>query len=231
MIMNNTFLENYRQMRNNNWKEETDKAFDSLISDNFKKNLRGKEKLKELGSYDGESILGDTALYPGTIYIFKYKADNPTVYNDGSVKFEFYDSLPVCLITGATRNVISGINLNFCTPEVRANIINILYNMDPYFYIDGGAEEKASRGGKPISDNVIKTFIEPGRLKNFYEVIKKECNLKNTSLIFRAYNIKNIQAPRLVETWQYKYIPFLRYNGELKQEILSLIYKISGMTV
>jgi hypothetical protein len=32
----------------------------------------------------------------------------------------------------------------------------------------------------------------------------------------------------MIEVWQHKYIPFLTYTGELKKDILSLIYKVTG---
>lgn len=32
----------------------------------------------------------------------------------------------------------------------------------------------------------------------------------------------------MIEIWQYKYIPFLTYNGELKKDVLEMIYRATG---
>lgn len=33
----------------------------------------------------------------------------------------------------------------------------------------------------------------------------------------------------MVETWQHQYIPFLDYAGEVKQDVLKLIWKVTGI--
>lgn len=33
----------------------------------------------------------------------------------------------------------------------------------------------------------------------------------------------------MIEIWQWKYIPHLRYKGSVKEDILQLIWKASGM--
>ena len=42
-------------------------------------------------------------------------------------------------------------------------------------------------------------------------------------VIFRNYSISQIKNIRLIEPWQWKYIPYLNYEGSLKKETLSAI--------
>ena len=39
----------------------------------------------------------------------------------------------------------------------------------------------------------------------------------------------NIKEIRMIEIWQYKYIPFLKYDGEIKQDVLNTIYQAVGI--
>ena len=56
-----------------------------------------------LDEYDSESN-SKLTLIPGHIYMFKYVTDTTTKYNDGRVKFEYYDTLPLVLCTGNNKN-------------------------------------------------------------------------------------------------------------------------------
>lgn len=229
--MNNYFLTEYNNALKSRSIEENEKeAFVSIVENLFKKNLRGWQKIYEIDGYDGESAMGDTVIFPGTVYAFQYQAKQPSVYESGNVKFEWYDSFPIVLVTeNINDTLISGINLNLCSPPVRAQIINLLYNIDENFYIKSGAEKMAINGKKPLSEEVMKTFMNPASKKEFLDMVVKTCNLKYAGFISRYYNIQNIKNPRLIETWQYKYLPFLRYTGDLKDEVLKLIWSISGM--
>lgn len=215
-------------MKKSGMSEQEKLAFDSIISDLFKKNLRGNDKLKEIGDYDGESLFGNSTLFPGCIYAFQYSAMKPSVYQNESVRFEWSDGLPIVLITRVKNNIVSGINLNLCDMSTRCHIINLLHNLDLDFY-SSGAEQMAMKGRRPISNNVAKVFLNQETEKAFYEAIKKICQIQYTGFIYRTYSITNIKNPRLIETWQHKYVPFLRYTGHLKGNILQIIWKISGM--
>ena len=203
-------------------------AYEQLVDGLFRKNIRGKEKTHQIDEYDGESLFGNTTLIPGNIYMFVYKAESPAKFSDGQIEFEYYDNMPVVLVTHTSGELVRGINLNLCNSTLRAFIINALYNLDPQFYKRDNID-MAYKRQMPVSKNVLRTFINPESEKQFYEYIKNECHLQNTGILFRHYNLSRMQRIRLVEIWQHKLIPFLEYRGEIKQDILSLIWKVTGI--
>lgn len=193
----------------------------------FKKNLRGQEKVKGLDQYDGESLFGSETLYPGQIYGFMYKAETPSVYTLGNKEFKFYDKLPLVLITHVRGNMIRGINLNLCSPALKTFIINALMNLDLEFY-NKECEIMVHNKKAPISNKVATVFLNTKTEREFIQYIAKTCNLKNTDILYRQYQIDTIKDIRMIEVWQYKYIPFLTYNGELKKDVLEAIYMATG---
>lgn len=127
------FLTDIKKMNKTNDKYE-DKAYESIVKNLFLQGKRGKEKAMGLDEYDSESN-SKLTLIPGHIYMFKYVTDTTTKYNDGRVKFEYYDTLPLVLCTGNNKNIIQGINLNLCNYDLRTLILNDIYNLDPNFLI------------------------------------------------------------------------------------------------
>jgi len=137
------FLTDIKKMNKTNDKYE-DKAYESIVENLFLLNKRGKWKAMGLDEYDSESN-SKLTLIPGHIYMFKYITDTATKYNDGHIKFEYYDTLPLVLCTGNNKNIISGINLNLCSYELRTLILNDVYNLDPDFF-NTKASEQAHQG-------------------------------------------------------------------------------------
>ena len=87
------FFNDIKEMNENNDKYE-DKAFESIVSNLFLQNKWGKEKAMGLDEYDSESN-SKLTLIPGHIYAFKYMATHTTKYDDGKIKFEYSDTLPL----------------------------------------------------------------------------------------------------------------------------------------
>lgn len=228
--MNDNFIQETKKRQRDGLTKTEQKAYQSLVDSLFVKKLFGKEKAKGLGEYDGESLFGKTTLYPGCIYEFIYKAETPTKYEDGKIKFEYYDRLPMVLITHISpdgKNV-RGINLNLCNYALRTIIINALHNIDQQFY-NYECEKMAVNGKCPISNNVARVFLNIMTQRQFIQYIIKTCDLKNTDILYRQYSIDKIKDIRYIETWQHKYIPFLKYNGELRNDILQMIHKVCGI--
>ena len=221
------FFTNIKKMNKTNDKYE-DKAYESIVENLFLLNKRGKWKAMGLDEYDSESN-SKLTLIPGHIYMFKYITDTATKYNDGHIKFEYYDTLPLVLCTGNNKNIISGINLNLCSYELRTLILNDVYNLDPDFF-NTKASEQAHQGQLPISQNISKFFINDDGQTKLLNYIKKKYNLQNTGFIFRTYNIKKIKDIRFIEPWQWQYIPFLKYKQSVKESILNMIQNITGIS-
>ncbi len=221
------FLTDIKKMNKTNDKYE-DKAYESIVENLFLLNKRGKWKAMGLDEYDSESN-SKLTLIPGHIYMFKYITDTATKYNDGHIKFEYYDTLPLVLCTGNNKNIISGINLNLCSYELRTLILNDVYNLDPDFF-NTKASEQAHQGQLPISQNISKFFINDDGQTKLLNYIKKKYNLQNTGFIFRTYNIKKIKDIRFIEPWQWQYIPFLKYKQSIKESILNMIQNITEIS-
>lgn len=221
------FFTDIKKMNKTNDKYE-DKAYESIVENLFLLNKRGKWKAMGLDEYDSESN-SKLTLIPGHIYMFKYITDTATKYNDGHIKFEYYDTLPLVLCTGNNKNIISGINLNLCSYELRTLILNDVYNLDPDFF-NTKASEQAHQGQLPISQNISKFFINDNGQTKLLNYIKKKYNLQNTGFIFRTYNIKKIKDIRFIEPWQWQYIPFLKYKQSVKESILNMIQNITGIS-
>lgn len=221
------FLTDIKKMNKTNDKYE-DKAYESIVENLFLLNKRGKWKAMGLDEYDSESN-SKLTLIPGHIYMFKYITDTTTKYNDGHIKFEYYDTLPLVLCTGNNKNIISGINLNLCSYELRTLILNDVYNLDPDFF-NTKASEQAHHGQLPISQNISKFFMNDDGQTKLLNYIKKKYNLQNTGFIFRTYSIKKIKDIRFIEPWQWQYIPFLKYKQSVKESILNMIQNITGIS-
>lgn len=224
--MKDGYIQNVRKMMQD-YQENKDKAFNKIIDNLFLKNLWGKWKAMGLDEYDSESNTKQT-LIPGHIYAFKYNADKPTTYDNGKIKFEYFDRLPVILCLGYKNKVIRGINLNLCNYGLRALILNDIYNMDPEFFRHT-ASDMAHRGMIPISNTIQKFFLLEENIDKFLERIKTRYHIQNSGFIFRAYSPQKIQQIRFIEPWQWKYIPFLDYKQNVKNQTLQLIHSITGI--
>ena len=226
--MNYDFLNECKKISQTSREDISKDAYDQLVDGLFRKNVRGSEKTHQIDDYDGETLFGNTTLVSGNIYMFVYKAETSAKFSDGTLEFEYYDNMPVVLVAHTSGTLVRGVNLNLCNTALRAFVINTLYNLDPQFY-SSDHTAMARSGRMPVSRNVLQTFSDPEREKQFYEYIKKECSLQNTGILFRHYNTSRMQRVRLVEIWQHRLIPFLDYRGEIKQDILRLIWKVTGI--
>ena len=203
-------------------------AENTIIRGLMVQNKRQNDKLEDLDSYDSESLFNGK-IYRGNMYIFTYNAKNPTKYTYKGKDVYFSDSMPVVLITNETSTTIRGINLNFCNKALKTLILNILTNMDEKFYFDGLAQKMAFNKIAPISEKVYR-FLSSNDAE---EKIIKELNRAYPGIdykfIFRNYAVANIKNIRLIEPWQWKYIPFLNYDSFDKGDTLKAIQKISGI--
>lgn len=225
--MDYTFLNDIKKIAKDGFTKQEKTAYDSIIDMLFKKKKYGKEKATGIDEYDGESLFSGGTLYPGQIYGFVYKAETLSTYMIGNNKFVFYDKLPLVLITHVSGNSVRGINLNLCPFQLKTYILNALINLDLEFY--NKESQKMARTGKaPISTNVAKVFLNRDTERQFIQYIVKQCKLQNTDILYRQYQVDKIKDIRMIEVWQYKYLPFLTYNGELKKDVLQHIYQATG---
>ena len=151
--MINDFIKNVQ-----NSKHDSAQAFQDIITDLMIRNKKGDEKCNDLEEFDSESNMPGL-LIPGNIYIFTYNAQNPVVYEvPGEKPIEFYDSVPLVLITSNTKTSVRGINLNLCNYGLKTLILNIFYNLDPNFF-EGNAQSLAAKKQTVLSQKIL-AFLE-----------------------------------------------------------------------
>jgi hypothetical protein len=228
--MDFSFIEQCRKIRKDNLQKNKEEGYKQLVDNLLRKDVRGKEKATHLGEYDGESLFKSATVIPGCVYTFLYKAETECKWEspDKKIQFTWYDRSPLVLVTHVKGQLVRGVNLSLCNESLRAFIINTLHNLDKDFY-GSESERMAIRGKAPYSEQVLSTLQNEDKEKQFFQYIKQECHLQNTGILFRHYNISRMQNIRMVETWQHQYIPFLDYAGEVKQDVLKLIWKVTGI--
>lgn len=221
--MINDFIKNIQ-----NSKHDSAQAFQDIITDLMVRNKKGEEKCKDLDEFDSESNMPGV-LIPGNIYIFTYNVQSPAIYEvAGEKPIEFYDSVPLVLITSNTKTTVRGINLNLCNYGLKTLILNIFYNLDPSFF-EGDAQKLATKKQAVLSQKIL-TFLAKGNAEAILNAyLKKMYNINSYDIIFRNYNVSNIKKIRMIEPWQWKILPNLDYAGNIKKEVLDKIHKITGI--
>lgn len=221
-------MDNFINLIKNTRDIKNDDAENAIIKSLMVQNKRQNDKLEDLDSYDSESLFNDK-MYRGNMYIFTYSAKNPTKYSYKGEDVYFADSLPVVLMTGETQSTIRGINLNFCNKALKTLILNILTNMDEDFYFGDLAQKQAFNKQAPISEKVYRFLSSNDAEEKIIEELNRAYSEIDYKFIFRNYAIANIKDIRLIEPWQWKYIPFLNYDSFDKGNTLKAIQKISGI--
>jgi len=89
--------------------------------------------------------------------------------------------------------------------------------------------EMAANGKEVVSKKVLSTLNTPDAPQQIYAWLKKIYGNADYTFIFRSYSKNNIEKFRMVEPWQWKYLPSLNYHGTMKKETLEAIQKIAGI--
>lgn len=105
-------------------------------------------------------------------------------------------------------------------------ILNTISNLDED-YLNKTVYSLVKNKNVPISDKIYsflaKDDAESQLIKKFNDMYKA-----NYQMLFRNYNVSFIKNIRLVEPWQWKFLPFLTYESSLKGEILKAIQEVNG---
>ena len=219
----------YKYIKNNEDNIKSNIAYKEVINNLMQKQLTNSAKFDDyINCYDSETLFNGK-LYRGNIYIFEYTANKPITYTYKSETIQFYDSMPIILMTGETKNCIRGINFNFCNKALKTIILNLFQNLDLEFYQGGKAQSLAFNKKLTISEKVYNFLIDPNAEKNIQFYLQQAYENVNYNFLYRNYNISNIKNIRLIEPWQWKYIPFLDYEGSIKKDTLEVIQKITGI--
>lgn len=178
-------------------------AFDYLVGDLLIKDIRGKEKARELTALDMESK-APINFVPAMIYTFLYVSDMQEVIGNE----QFKDLVPLILCFNSTSTFVTGLNFNMIPNDVRASILDLIvkFTNEPLF----------DNSGKFKANKVLgRLFIMPNGIKTFLTAIENETGL-NVSSAVRTYNIQYIKKLRMVEYDMWKYIPALSFKDSIR---------------
>ena len=216
------FLKEYKSLQINE-----DEAYEKIVNKLMLKNLKGSDKTYNIDEYDSESAF-DGKIFISNIYMFTYAAKSPTFYQYGKYSIQYTDNLPLVLITGWTPTTIRGINLNLCNKGLKVIILDLFYTMDLKFF-EGEAEKLASGKDFALSKIIYSFLIEKDSEKQIKDYLSRAYDGIDYNLIFRNYAVSNIKNIRMIEPWQWKYLPALTYSGSIREDELKAIHKISGI--
>lgn len=225
--MKNKYINDIKHMMSEDYTGYIKKSYERIYENLFLKNNWGNNKIVEVDEYDSETK-SLRLLLPGYVYMFNYKANKIPVYTYNGVKFEFNDNLPIILCLKDKGDIFIGINLNFCNFGLRTLILNDIYNLDEDFF-EKNAEQQSINGNFPMSKAIINFLQSDANVDKFCKYIVSKYKIDNIGLIIRSYRKSNVKNIRFIEPWQWKYIPFLTYQHEIKDNILNFIHKITNI--
>ena len=197
-------------------KEYTKLAYKTIVTDLIVTNKKGISRAVDLEYWsDEEDFARFGAFVPGNFYIFLYDAEKVT---QGSMTY--HDKVPVMLALGVAkeektnREYVYGLNFNLLPSITRALILQEINDMDKTFFeID--IYKQHSQGKHPFSKHVAKALGKDGGY-TFVNAIAQKYKIDKNSFAFRRYYISKISKYRLIDVWQWKYLPFLEYKDGIR---------------
>lgn len=198
--------------------EYTRLAYQSIITDLFFKNIRGEDRSVDLDFHEMEDSLSSIgAMIPGCFYIFAYKDNEMVPTPNGNM--EYHDRVPVLLSCGigAERNgrkYVAGLNVNLLPIPQRAAVLQTLYNIDKQFF-DEELYTLAKRNMGGVSKNILKFLGKDGG-DALMDYLSKKYKVRKDTWAWRRYYLDKIDRLRMIDYWQWKYIPFLDYGEGIR---------------
>lgn len=202
-------MKSYLELYKKGDKKMEQEAFNRIVNDLLRDNLKGAAKQKEVTSVDTEGAA--TRFVPSSFYIFGYLCADKDKPTGGA----FYDAVPMIFCTGATPKSVEGINFNFLPNDVRAAFIDIITGSYPSFY---GREVYE---GKPaVNENLAAKIVDKKNLGTMLVLLKSELHV-DLSKCIRTYDRSKMLNPRMIEVDEWKYIPFLSFKDAVRGATLA----------
>lgn len=196
-------------------KSEKD-AMDYLVTDTLAKRLRGADKTRELLGLDMESKLPGTFI-PSMIYTFMYD----TEMVDKSGNYQFKDVVPVILCMTNDNKQITGLNFNLIPNNVRAYILDTIYDSWNTFYDKTVGE--AAKDGKAVINNDLATIVSHPEMRVKFLKMMDDITGVKVSNAYRVYSLDKISNPRMIEFDMWKHIPMLSFKDSIRGANLAAV--------
>lgn len=200
------FTEIYKDSKLHGMAEQ---ATQSLVQLLLVDNKRGKEKTNELTGMNMESTFNYTVL-PSMIYTFLYDSPDAEKIDDSNFK----DHLPVILCTSFDGKYVTGLNFNLIPNDIRANILDIIYNGFTDFYEDT-VNDAVSKNKAVLNEKFASLLINEKSRADFIKILNDKLGI-SVSNAYRVYDIKYIRNLRLIEYDNWKYVPFLSFKDSVR---------------
>jgi hypothetical protein len=210
------YLEEFLRPREMTAREYESLAYKTIVTDLMVSNVRGIKRAVDLTYWSDEDEFARFGTFvPGNFYVFLYDGDKVS-----QGKNEYHDVVPVMLALGvgndktSHREYVYGLNFNLLPGLTRAVVLKELHDMDSVFF-DTEIYKDHTKGKHVFSKVVVKALQPDGGVK-FIKYISKKYNINKDCFAFRRYYVDNISKYRLVDVWQWKFIPFLEYKEGIR---------------
>lgn len=209
---------NYLKLYSNDFirKEYEKLAYKTIVTDLIVTNIKGIKRAVDLEYWSDESDFARYGTFvPGNFYIFMYDAEKVT---QGSLSY--HDKVPVMLALGVAkeektfREYVYGLNFNLLPGATRAVILQELNDMDKDFY-EKNIYKEHTKGNHPFSKKVL-TYLQKDGGYSFIKSMIAKYKINKDSFAFRRYYMSKISKYRLIDVWQWKYLPFLEYKSGVR---------------
>lgn len=176
------------------------------ILDNYLKfNKSGKDKLIDIESTDQESLLRKQTgglPVPGCIYIFINKSN---LVQKIDPKKTYVDLVPLVFALRTTREELFGINLNMFPMETKVEFLDSYYQLYNGFFKDIERETESNKIA--INETFLKFIMTSEKVSEIINIMNKKSS-ESFHYAYRRYKYKNIIKLRMIEYYQWQYIPF-----------------------
>lgn len=200
------FTEIYKDSKLQSMAEQ---ATENLVQLLLVDNKRGSGKTNELTGMNMESTFNYTVL-PSMIYTFLY--DSPDAEKMDETNFK--DHLPVILCTSFDGRYVTGLNFNLIPNDIRANILDIIYNAFSNFYEDS-LNDAVSKNKAVLNEKFAVLLMNDRQRADFMKILDAKLGM-NISNAYRVYDVKYIRNIRLIEYDNWKYVPFLSFKDSVR---------------
>lgn len=191
-------------------------AQEYLVRDTLDLKLRGDAKKRELSALDYESKLGGKII-PSLIYTFMYDGTMEEI-----VKGEkFKDAVPIVLCMFNEDGLMGGLNFNMIPNDIRAYILDTIYNSWKPFY-DKLLFAETKGADDCINKDLASIFMTPENRAKFLKMMDDITGVK-VSNAYRVYRMDKMQNVRMIEVDMWKHIPFLSFKDAIRGASLSAI--------
>jgi len=210
-------------------KEYEKLAYKTIVSDLIVDNIQGIKRAVDLEYWSDERDFARFGNFvPGNFYIFLYNGEKVTQRKEA-----YHDKVPVILALGVGENekkmkYVYGLNFNLLPGITRAVILQEINDCDKIFFEENIYKEH-SKNRHVFSEKVLKMLQPDGGL-SFIKLIAEKYKIDKNSFAFRRYYLSRIEKYRMIDIWQWKYLPFLEYREGIRGAEIKKIQSMNAKT-